>query len=400
MVKMTRAFDQNGDVVSIDHVENGRRCNCTCIVCGTPLLARQGTRNHHHFSHVTQCNCDWSGETELHLLAKEVFLTDKCLTFTWLSLNSMPYNIDVHFSDVHQEVTLGTLRPDIVGTTIDGERVLIEICVTHPCDSSKIQEYRRQGQNVIEILLPKELLIGVDVMDVAFVREAIVTAEKKCISFNPISEFCKSMYQLNADVIKEQGSTLRTIRQEIGAGNKNLRILNNQISDFKRITHSWALKANEIEERAEHYAKQLEAEILSQQHVKQYLSDKDTYEKLRRELRENYSNEVKKAERDITAYEAKLKQDVHHRLKSSEANRLKSIQDELLEFSGGTLLQVDQYIQMINEKYENRFDELERNWIVLERQLARLNEHTKRPEFLKHENRKLPPLNSYNKVRG
>ncbi|MCR9810890.1 hypothetical protein NB585_20725 [Vibrio parahaemolyticus] len=101
-----------------------------------------------------------------------------------------------------------------------------------------------------------------------------------------------------------------------------------------------------------------------------------------------------------TAYEAKLKQDVHHRLKSSEANRLKSIQDELLEFSGGTLLQVDQYIQMINEKYENRFDELERNWIVLERQLARLNEHTKRPEFLKHENRKLPPLNSYNKVRG
>lgn len=400
MVKMTRAFDQYGKIVSIDQVKNGLLCNCACIVCGTPLLARQGSRNAHHFSHLNQCHCDWTGETELHLLAKEVLLNDKHLSFTWLSLDGSPYDIGVHFCDVNQEVTFGSLRPDIVGTTTNGDIIFIEICVTHPCDVTKIVEYRRQSQNVIEVLLPKDLLINVDVLSVDFVRQAIERAEKKCLSFNPLSEFCKSMYKLNADLIKEQGSTLRQLRKDIATEYSKKRMLNNQISELERVSNSWSVKAQEVNERAKRYAQQLHDEIHAQNHIKKYLSDKAKYESLRSDLNAEYLKAVKKAESDIAKFETRLKQDVRNQIKLCESQRLKSIQDELLEFSGGTLLEVDQYIQKIKELYENRFDELERNWIVLERKLARFNEIDRRPEFVKPENRKLPPLNYYNKIRG
>lgn len=400
LVKMTRAFDQDGHIVSIDHVKNGQNCGCTCIVCGRSLSAKQGLRNAHHFAHITQCNCHWSGETELHLLAKEVLLADKRLSFTWLSLDNSPYNIELHFSDVQQEVTLGSIRPDIIGITTDGESVVVEICVTHPCEDSKIFEFRRQAQNVIEVLLPKELLADVDVMKVDFVRDAIAKSEKKCLSFNPLSEFCKSMYQLNADVIKDQGATLRTIRKDISTESHKLQLLNNQIVELEMISRSWEVKAQEINERAKNYANKLYTEIRSQKHVKQYFSEKLKYETLISELVKEHSNAVNKAKRDLAEYETKLKKDFRDRLKASEPHRLKQLQDELLEFSDGTLLQVDQYIQMISERYENRFDELERNWIVLERKLARLNEHEVRPEFVQPDNRKLPPLNQYKKLRG
>ncbi len=397
---MTRAFDQDGHVVSVDHVKNGQDCDCTCIVCGAPLSAKQGQRNAHHFAHIAQCNCHWSGETELHLLAKEVLLTDKRLSFTWLSLDNSPYNIDLHFSDVQQEVKFGSIRPDIIGITTDGERVVVEICVTHPCDDSKIVEFRRQAQNVIEVLLPKELLADVDVMNVEFVRDAIAKSEKKCICFNPLSEFCKSMYQLNADVIKDQGDNLRTIRKDIATESHKIQLLNNQILELEMVSRSWEVKAQEINERAKNYANKLNAEIRSQKHVKQYFAEKSKYETLISELVKEHSNAINKAERDLARYETKLKKDFHDRLKASESHRLKQLQDELLEFSDGWLLEVDQYIQMINERYENRFDELERNWIVLERKSARLNEHEVRPEFVKPDNRKLPPLNQYKKRRG
>lgn len=400
MVKMTRAFDQHGKIVSIDQVENGQLCNCTCIVCGAPLKARQGSRYAHHFSHLNQCHCDWTGETELHLLAKEVLLNDKHFSFTWLSLDGSPYNIEIHFCEVNQEVTFGSLRPDIVGITTEGDSIFIEICVTHPCDETKTMEYRRQAQNVIEVLLPKGLLINVDVLSVDFVRQAIKRADKKCLSFNPLSEFCKSMYQLNSDLIKEQGSTLRQLRNDIATEYRKKWILKNQILELERVSNSWSIKAQEINERAKGYAQQLHDEIHAQHHVKQYLSDKAKYESLRSNLNIEYLKAVKKAESDIAKFETKLKQDVRNQIKLCESQRLKSIQDELLEFSGGTLLEVDQYIQKINELYENRFDELERNWIVLERKLARLNEIDRRPEFVKPENRKLPQLNQYNKVRG
>jgi chromosome segregation ATPase len=278
--------------------------------------------------------------------------------------------------------------------------VLIEICVTHQCDESKKLEYRRQAQNVIEVLLPKGLLVGVDVLNVDFVRQAITQAEKRCLSFNPLSEFCKSLYQLNADVIKEQGSRLRALRKDIAAESKRKRILNSKIFELQKVSNSWSEKAKQIDSQAQNYAKQLNAEIHAQNHVKQYLSDKDKYESLIADVQRDYLRAREKAESDIAEFEDELKQDVRNRIESSELHRRKSLQDELLEFSGGTLLDVEQYIQKINELYENRFDELERNWTVLESKLARFNQVDRKPEFVNPGNRKLPPLNLYNKVRG
>ena len=42
-ILMTRAFNNEGEIVSIDKVERGRACQCTCIVCSSGLIARQGS---------------------------------------------------------------------------------------------------------------------------------------------------------------------------------------------------------------------------------------------------------------------------------------------------------------------------------------------------------------------
>ncbi len=68
-ILMTRAFNHEGKIVSINDVERGRACQCTCVVCGYGLIARQGSENKHSFAHDVdcKCNCNWSGETELHI---------------------------------------------------------------------------------------------------------------------------------------------------------------------------------------------------------------------------------------------------------------------------------------------------------------------------------------------
>ncbi|MFT7009514.1 MAG: hypothetical protein ACJAXJ_004063 [Colwellia sp.] len=67
-IKMTRTYDVNNVIV------RGKACDCHCIVCDTPLIARQGQKNIDHFAHDfsnREVDCKWSGETELHLRVKE-----------------------------------------------------------------------------------------------------------------------------------------------------------------------------------------------------------------------------------------------------------------------------------------------------------------------------------------
>ena len=76
-IKMTRALNELDEIVGIQKVKNGKGCNCHCIVCNSPLIARQGKKRSWHFAHDTsqgEIDCAWSGETELHLRVKEYLL--------------------------------------------------------------------------------------------------------------------------------------------------------------------------------------------------------------------------------------------------------------------------------------------------------------------------------------
>ncbi len=399
-ILMTRAFNSEGEVTSISEVERGRACNCTCIVCGSSLVAKKGSEKKHHFAHDSDCYCDWSGETELHLLAKEVLMVDKTLSFTHLTLDGTPYKIDIPFASVEQEVQLGHIKPDIMATTVDGDPILVEIYVTHPCDGAKIQHYRKQGINALEIILPPTLLDDIQVLDLNFVRNAIRLAEVRCISLNPLSEFCREVFEHNQGVITSQGEKLRKIRGELRSDQARFNQLNYRINQLQKSAQEWEVASQDIYERSQRYRQQLNQEIESQEHVREYRQAKKHYESLTTKLQRDYNDEVAKANRDIEEYEEELKRKARDHILHREVSRLRG-EIERLEYlrkelqHEGQLLSADQYIQKLDAKYENQFTELEKCWLELEK----LKPNLRKPDFIKPENRRLIDLPTYNKYR-
>ena len=67
-MKCQYALSPNKEIVYIDEVENGLKCNCTCISCGERLLAKNGgSYREHHFSHESGHDCGGNKETILHI---------------------------------------------------------------------------------------------------------------------------------------------------------------------------------------------------------------------------------------------------------------------------------------------------------------------------------------------
>ena len=65
------------DSLKIEHiknVKNGKNCNCICLVCSEPLIAKNNLNNikESHFSHTPDSNCETNVETYLHLVIKEI----------------------------------------------------------------------------------------------------------------------------------------------------------------------------------------------------------------------------------------------------------------------------------------------------------------------------------------
>lgn len=62
-----------------------------------------------------------------------------------------------HFTDVEveQRNDLSFIQPDCVGVTVEGQRLLIEICVTHPVDADKQAKIRKFELDCVEIVIPR-----------------------------------------------------------------------------------------------------------------------------------------------------------------------------------------------------------------------------------------------------
>jgi len=152
-VKMTYAKSGSGEIVCIDDVENGLGCNCFCLDCGGQLKARQGAIKQWHFSHHKENdadNCQWSGESEIHMKVKEYLDRHRKLTvpigFT------RPTSFVIHFDDIQLEKSLRPTKriPDVTGYC-SGEKVLIEVKVTHEVDLQKRIDYKKANVSVVEL---------------------------------------------------------------------------------------------------------------------------------------------------------------------------------------------------------------------------------------------------------
>ena len=75
---MQMAMDSEGNPRHIDDVDNGVKCKCFCPACGHPLVAKnEGEIRAHHYSHLSNVDCEHGYQSSIHLMAKIIFLEMK-----------------------------------------------------------------------------------------------------------------------------------------------------------------------------------------------------------------------------------------------------------------------------------------------------------------------------------
>ena len=83
---------KNGNLISIDEVESGLKCNCFCPVCNSQLVARKGEKKVHHFAHYNSSECESYGESMLHLVAKKIIEENKYIMIPSFSVKTGNYS--------------------------------------------------------------------------------------------------------------------------------------------------------------------------------------------------------------------------------------------------------------------------------------------------------------------
>ncbi len=67
--------------------ERGLKCNCKCVACEAPLIARMGNTNEHHFAHSEKlCDEGQAYIQGMYQLAKEILDTSKYITLPCLKI--------------------------------------------------------------------------------------------------------------------------------------------------------------------------------------------------------------------------------------------------------------------------------------------------------------------------
>ena len=151
---LTYAHDNSKKLVYIEDVEGGNKCNCFCPNCGAPLDAKnRGEIRDHHFAHSKgHSECKGAYETMLHLLAKEIIEEAGCIMLPNSGNNGFPSgSVQLRSVEVEKWDEENSIRPDIQGIMSNGERLLIEIRVSHKVDPKKRKTIIESGIKCIEI---------------------------------------------------------------------------------------------------------------------------------------------------------------------------------------------------------------------------------------------------------
>jgi competence protein CoiA len=180
--KMSSLFGLNqfNQLVHVAEVVRGLGCQCRCVECGEPLVARQGEIREHHFAHASNREpCDSNHESLLHLYAKQLIIEAGGLTvpmnpavanFLGISDPASP-GILQSFSSIQLEVMVGAVRPDLLAVTPDGVQVAVEIAYSSFCDLLKVAAFQDLGLPALEIDLSRFTPENFDPKDV---KEAVI----------------------------------------------------------------------------------------------------------------------------------------------------------------------------------------------------------------------------------
>ena len=151
----TIPFALRGDqIITITEAERGLQCNCTCMACGSRLIAKKGARHAHHFAHYKGQACEHGLETALHRRIKTLFEQRRSINLPPIRLHRqkgayLPAK-RFQYSAVEEERKLGRLQPDLL-LRAGNKVLLVEIAVTHRSPPEKLVKLRRLGYAAIEI---------------------------------------------------------------------------------------------------------------------------------------------------------------------------------------------------------------------------------------------------------
>jgi hypothetical protein len=168
-VKIAWGLSANGVMRHISEVEKGKACGCICpsINCSSPLIANQGSRKAHYFSHQANTGC--GGESALHRAAKQILeesasensnlvlpevrgvyscrdMAGEIVERTCVELSCF------QLVEAKQEVRLSCeLIADVMSQSVKDEALAIEIFVTNAKDELGVKKYKSVGIDAIEI---------------------------------------------------------------------------------------------------------------------------------------------------------------------------------------------------------------------------------------------------------
>lgn len=173
-------FNESNHLVHVSETMRGLACQCRCVVCDEPLVARQGEKREHHFAHASNREpCDSSHESLLHRYAKQLIAEamglvapmTPAIAHFFADTNTAPSFLLQALLPVTAEVAVGAVCPDILLVTSDGVQVAVEIAYSSFCDLEKAKEFERMNMPALEIDLS---VFTSDNFDPVLVRNAVL----------------------------------------------------------------------------------------------------------------------------------------------------------------------------------------------------------------------------------
>jgi competence protein CoiA len=153
-------LDSVGRFVCVSEVPRGLACQCRCVVCDEPLIARQGAVREHHFAHASGRDpCEVGHESLLHRYAKQVIQeagglavpVDLAVVEQLGLIDARAPSARLELQNIDVERSVQDLRPDLLGHTNAGIAIAIEVAYSSFCDLLKADRFGQLGLPALEI---------------------------------------------------------------------------------------------------------------------------------------------------------------------------------------------------------------------------------------------------------
>lgn len=180
-------IEATNEFVDVYDVEQGKKCNCICPSCRTPLIARHGDSNTWHFAHAhkgvydkTKKECQYSFYLSVRLMARQ--LIDSKITLGLPECRGVVEKLDDELGYPIQESFIVTQEQDLTIEKVEVEKNFSNISVDlvgHINDFQFVIYFVHPGRGVPpELSYPKVNKCGVISVDLSSLPKLFSTARK------------------------------------------------------------------------------------------------------------------------------------------------------------------------------------------------------------------------------